>query len=124
MNVTNVQPESLRVKWKAPRYQVGETGGVQGWGGWGAGWGSVQIASLRAKLTNEQMTKEAHGIRTNKVVDGILIVEFNKAKRKNSITYEMYCELGRIFTSASVDKEVIVIVLTSEGTCGYFSAGN
>ncbi|HEX8601931.1 MAG TPA: enoyl-CoA hydratase-related protein [Pseudoduganella sp.] len=54
--------------------------------------------------------------------DGVLHITFNRVARRHAITFDMYLRLAWLFTTASTDDAVRVVLLSGEGD--YFTAGN
>lgn len=50
------------------------------------------------------------------VVNGIAIIKFNRPEKLNTLTLQMYEDLGNAFKSAAADPNVAVCILTGEGT--------
>ncbi len=49
------------------------------------------------------------------VKDGIAIIKFNRPEKLNTLTLQMYEDLGNAFKSAAADPNVAVCILTGEG---------
>jgi enoyl-CoA hydratase/carnithine racemase len=54
---------------------------------------------------------------------GVLIIKLNRPNKKNALNQAMYGEITRILDIAGSTDRVITVMLTGEGTCGYFCAG-
>lgn len=54
--------------------------------------------------------------------DGVLHIVFNRPQQRHAITFDMYLQLAWLFTLASDDAAVRVVLLSGAGN--YFSAGN
>jgi enoyl-CoA hydratase/carnithine racemase len=58
----------------------------------------------------------------HEVRDGVLRITFNRPGRRHAITFDMYLQLAWLFTLASENDDIRVVLLS--GSNNYFTAGN
>jgi len=54
--------------------------------------------------------------------NGLLIIQFNRPRKKNAFNAQMYDGLARLLNEAAVDDRVVITALTGAGDC--YSSGN
>lgn len=71
-------------------------------------------------MTDVQGSRDKHIV--SAVSDGILEITFNRAAKRNALTYPMYESLTALLISAESDQAIRAVLLTGSGK--YFTSGN